>query len=198
MKRTILLLCVIALIFSFLSGCLFNEYEEYSLDIEYTLRIIPEDNNTSYQIYCPIPITREGEISRITENINVILGSVEFSFENTLYGNAINITGKESCELSLTINRNHKYDYDNSYPFLSMDKEYELTGEHDPTDLNSESYVFLSWNSSQSIHLYIHYDFNYIDKSNVVAQQYAREQTIEGDIQIGWNMVSGKKTGHQT
>lgn len=188
-----LLVLIILLIIS-ISGCSFSNENEYSLEIEYLLEIVPQNNNTSYQLCCPIPMNRNGEISSINDYLEISKGDIQYSFTDSIHGIVINITGSGEAIILISIKEEKEYRYGDGFPILSMDKEYEDTGEIDDSDSNAEYYTFLKWDSEETVHILINLHIDYRDSSDEVVLHSNLKQSLEGDIVNGWNKINGEKS----
>ncbi len=78
-----------------LSGCITNSENHYDplIRIKYHINI-DASNSTSYHIFVPIVVNKDGNFSEVMNNLSIKRGEGSFNIIETPYGKALNISGK--------------------------------------------------------------------------------------------------------
>ena len=152
---------------------------KYSLHIEIT----PEKNST-YLVYAPIFILKNGSISIINNDFLIISGSAELSVINTSYGYVLSINSSQKVVIQLNGTRNPDFELDNNCRpeiYLSLEKNNTRIWEMGP------HYYWLYMNSSELNKISI----------KIIAQAYGLLRdggmvTIVRELSNGWNICEGE------
>lgn len=184
---------IIILFLSFNMGCIFDEKNDSNLseeELKYLYEIKLNTNESgNYFIYLPIIILDDGNLSKISDLIQVIEGNCSFSFIDTTYGKAINITSfSKIVYLKISDNKILDDKPEKGIPniFLSMDNDFDGNG--DITEWR-DSYVqynsFLFSENISKLNLELYFDVHYSP------QGFHGDIKINSEILNGWQILNG-------
>lgn len=128
MKKIILISIITLLLFSSL-GCINNKESEDDIiktnEIPFSYYIeLDMNDNDEYFLFCPIIINKDGTLSKLMEQDGIIEGNADYSYESTIYGEVINIsgTGDFSIQFSYSEQNNLDFNFNKSrHPENSID-----------------------------------------------------------------------------
>jgi hypothetical protein len=90
----VITICII-LISTGLSGCIEDEEKKYPAGL-YTYSVEFNTEESEFILYAPIPVLNNGSPFEAFNNLQIKYGKIEYSFINTIYGTAMNISGSNS------------------------------------------------------------------------------------------------------
>jgi hypothetical protein len=169
------------------SGCFKEDGEEKEIDYYYNIKLSPSINKSFY-IYLPVPIVSEGNISKITDLLTIKSGSGSYSFIETKFGFAINLSSNNNIELELKGNKFKDIKTKGDVPHIYLSLDNDLDNDGDKTEWD-DSYVqyYIFFNSTKIQFM----DFTILFSVHSEPYDFEGEVKLEGRLYNGWQLING-------